>query len=90
MKSHLYFCQLEDTENSGVLLQNDFGHSVVLLRSSDFDMLCSHGFRVLVIEYDDNRFYQLNASFYKSRSRRAHATALDIVSYRSISNHYHL
>lgn len=90
MKSNLYFCQLEDTDNYGVLLQNDFGHSVVLLRSTDFALLCSHGFRVCVISYDDNPFYQINNKFYKSRSRRAHAVAFDIITYRTIKNNYHL
>lgn len=90
MKSNLYFCYIADAQDNNKFLRNDFGNSVILLRSSDFGMLLANGFRVLVIEYDDNRFYELNASFYKSRSRRAHATALDIITYRSISNHYHL
>lgn len=90
MKSNLYFCHIADTQDNNKFLRNDFGNSVVLLRSSDFAMLLANGFRVLVIEYDDNRFYELNSRFYKSRSRRAHSTALDIVTSRSISNHYHL
>lgn len=90
MKSNLYFCHIADAQDKNKFLRNDFGNSVVLLRASDFGLLLANGFRVLVIEYDDNRFYELNASFYKSRSRRAHAIALDIITYRSISNHYHL
>lgn len=90
MKSDLYFCHIADSQDNNKFLRNQFGNSVVLLRSSDFGMLLANGFRVLVIEYDDNRFYELNSRFYKSRSRHAYSTALDIVSYRSISNHYHL
>lgn len=90
MKSNLYFCHIADSLDNNKFLRNQFGNSVVLLRSSDFRMLLANGFRVLVVEYDDNRFYVLNTSFYKSRSRRAHSTALDIITTRSISNHYHL
>lgn len=90
MKSNLYFCHIADSQDNNKFLRNQFGNSVVLLRSADFGMLLANGFRVLVVEYDDNRFYELNKSFYQSRSRRAHATALDIVTNRSISNHYHL
>jgi hypothetical protein len=90
MVSKLFFCQLEDTNNNGVLLQNKFGHSVVLLRSNDFASLCAHGFRVVVVEYDDNPFYQVNAKFYNSRCRKARATALDFIYYRSFKNNYKL
>lgn len=90
MVSKLFFCQLEDTNNNGVLLQNKFGHSVVLLCSNDFASLCSHGFRVIVVEYDDNPFYQVNAKFYNSRCRKARATALDFIYYRTFKNNYKL
>ena len=90
MKSNLYFCHVADAQNNNKFLRNDFGNSVVLLRSADFGMLLANGFRILVVEYDDNHFYQLNKSFYTSRSRRAHACALDIISYRTIKNNYHL
>lgn len=90
MKSNLYFCHIADAQDNNKFLRNDYGNSVVLLRSSDFGMLLANHFRILVVEYDDNRFYGLNKSFYTTRSRRAHSTALDIITTRSISNHYHL
>lgn len=90
MKSNLYFCHIADSQDNNKFLRNQFGNSVVLLRSSEFPVLLANGFRVLVIEHDDNRFYELNARFYKSRSRHARAIAFDIISTRSISNHYHL
>lgn len=90
MKSNLYFCQIEDINNYGALLQNDFGHSVVLLRSCDFALLCKHGFRVCVIEFDDNPFYQINRKFYNSRCRKARAAALDFIYYRKFKNTYKL
>lgn len=90
MKSNLYFCHIADSQDNNKFLRNQFGNSVVLLRSSEFPALLANGFRVLVIEHDDNRFYELNERFYKSRSRRARAAAFDIIANRSISNHYHL